>query len=132
MKILKQSFITNLKIALTLRPIRVVYLLNHQDCGAIRAFLPCSGYPSSESINKKKEICINAKILTSGEQVVKKKFKMQQVILGLIDKNGSVANYHPLKNSWIIVHVGHGCEIDALWFGYKKGQVLTFDCNETN
>src|SRR5437016_5158775 len=57
MHTLRKSWVTNLEIALTLRPITTVYLMNHQDCGAIRAFLPCSGYPASGEQNRKREIC---------------------------------------------------------------------------
>ena len=38
-EIIKNGIMTNLKIALTLRPINTIYLLNHQQCGAILAFL---------------------------------------------------------------------------------------------
>jgi carbonic anhydrase len=128
MKTLKHSFVTNLQIALTLRPIETVYLLNHQDCGAIRAFLPCSGYPASGEVKKKKEICINAKILTSAQRSVSRRFPQMEIILGLIDSNGNVANYNVATKAWTIVHVGHGEETSALWYGFEIDQVLTFHC----
>jgi len=126
---LKKSFVTNLEIALTLKPITVVYLLNHQDCGAIRAFLPCSGYPADGASDKNTEICINAKILASAQKFVTKKFENMQVILGLIDSNGSVADYDAKTKKWNVIYVGAGQNTNALWYGYKLGQILKFKCN---
>ena len=125
---LKKSFVTNLQIALTLKPIKTVYLLNHQDCGAIRAFLPCSGYPSVGEVKKKKEIEINAKILTYGHDFVKRKFTDMEVILGLIDSNGTVGDYDIKTRKWIIIHVGLGQNTDALWYGFKQGDVIESNC----
>jgi len=121
---LKKSFVTNLQIALTLKPITTIYLLNHQDCGAIRAFLPCSGYPSVGEVKKNVEITINAKILTYGYDYVKRKFPGMEVILGLIDSNGSVADYDISNQTWVIIHVGSGQNMDALWYGYNQGDII--------
>jgi hypothetical protein len=130
MDTLKKSLTTNLEIALTLRPITTVYLLNHQDCGAIRAFLPCSGYPASGEQNRNKEICINAGILTYAKKYVHKKFKnITEIILGLIDSNGSVADYDTKTKKWTVVFVGSGTNVDALWFSLVKDQVVTIDCH---
>lgn len=130
MNTLKKSFITNLEIALTLRPITTVYLLNHQDCGAIRAFLPCSGYPDSGEQNRTREICINAGILTHAKKYVHKKFKnINEIILGLIDSNGSVADYDTKTKTWTVIFVGAGINIDALWYGLSKDEVVTIKCH---
>lgn len=125
---LKESFTTNLLIALTLQPINTVYLLNHQDCGAIRAFLPCSGYPASGESMIHKEICINAKLLTYSKEYVQKEFENMQVVLGLIDSNGSVADYDPMTKKWVIIYVGTGKNKDALWYGRKKGEIISIPC----
>jgi carbonic anhydrase len=45
MEILKKSFITNINISLSLDLLKEIYLLNHQDCGAIKEYLKCSQYP---------------------------------------------------------------------------------------
>ena len=128
--VLRESFNTNLAIALTLQPITVVYLLNHQDCGAIRAFLPCSGYPASGEENKKKEICINASILTFAQDDVKKQFNKMEVFMGLIDSNGSVADYDIKTKKWTVIYVGSGENTDGLWFGRDKGDKIRYDCNK--
>jgi hypothetical protein len=128
MNILKNSLVTNLDIALTLKPITVVYLLNHQDCGAIRAFLPCSGYPAVGEQNKKKEICINAGILTSAQKYVKKNFKNMEIPLGLIDSNGTVGDYNVKTKKWSIIYVGSGKNKDGLWYRRKKGETITINC----
>lgn len=129
MKILKRSLVTNLNIALTLKPITVVYLLNHQDCGAIRAFLPCSGYPAPGEEKKKKEICINAGILTFARSYMKRKFPDKQVFLGLIDSNGSVGDYDTKTKKWTIIHVGSGNNKDGLWYGFKKDKTIKINCD---
>lgn len=125
---LRESFSTNLRIALTLKPIKTVYLLNHQDCGAIRAFLPCSGYPDSDTKQKEKEICIHAKILTYAKNYMRRHFAEMEVILGLIDSNGTVGDYDTKTQKWVIIHVGSGQNEDALWFGYKKDDIIQFNC----
>ena len=129
MDVLQDSFVTNLSIALTLRPITTVFLLNHQDCGAIRAFLPCSGYPLVGEVNKNKEICINAQILTNAQAYVKKKFPQMTVPLGLIDVNGTVGQYDVLTRSWTIIHIGPGSDPDGLWFGRTLNEVVHIPCN---
>lgn len=123
MDILKKSFITNLKIALTLKPIMVVYLLNHQDCGAIRAFLPGNIYPSVGEDNKKEEIRINASLLTYGQAYIKKKFEHMEVYLGLIDSNGTVGDYDIKTKQWSIIYVGLGQNQNGLWYGFKKDDI---------
>lgn len=128
MAVLRNAFATNLNIALTLQPITTVYLLNHQDCGAIRAFLPCSGYPASDEENKKREICINAKILTYAQKFVKKKFEDMKIILSLIDSNGSVATYDTKSKKWTVIYIGPGKNKDALWRGFKKDKPFTIKC----
>ena len=62
MKLLKNNLVENLNIALTLSPITESFLLNHQDCGAIKGFLSCSGYPTVKGSNNKKEIDIVASL----------------------------------------------------------------------
>lgn len=117
MTTLRDSFVTNLRIALTLRPITTVYLLNHQDCGAIRAFLPCSGYPAVGDSNKRREIKINAEILTNARSYVKRHFRHIKVILGLIDSNGTVANYDVKCRTWNVIYIGPGTDPNGLWWG---------------
>lgn len=55
-KLLKQNLIKNINIALTLYPITSIFLLNHQDCGAIKGFLACSDYPTVLESNNEKII----------------------------------------------------------------------------
>jgi hypothetical protein len=133
---LKKSIITNLNIALTLADITEVYLLNHQDCGAIRAFLSCSGYPGKGDTApgaKQKEICINAKLLTYANNYFKQKFKSKipnmNILLGLIDSNGTVANYDIKTKLWTIISKNDDdINLDALWYGYKEGATINFKC----
>lgn len=125
---LRTGFHTNLAIALTLKPITTVYLLNHQDCGAIRAFLPCSGYPASGKSDKDREICINAQVLTFARDNVHATSPHMQILLGLIDVNGTVANYDVCSQAWTIVHVGRGTDRTGLWFGHRLGDLVKPCC----
>ena len=54
MELLKKNLVEKLNIALTLKPIDELFLINHQDCGAIKAFFACSEYPKELKIIKKK------------------------------------------------------------------------------
>jgi carbonic anhydrase len=78
MKLLRDNLVKNIEIALTLQPIQSIYLLNHQDCGAIKAFLGCSGYPETLGSNNEKEIQINSSILTYAQKYIKKKLRVKR------------------------------------------------------
>ncbi len=132
MKKLEAGFATNLQIAFTLQPITTVYLLDHQDCAAIRAFLPCSGYPAKGEVQKDREISINAQILTFASRAVRRRFRpIEQVLLGLLDVNGTVGNYRVESKTWTIVYVGEGQDPTGLWFGHTLGEtVFVPDCDQ--
>ena len=116
MDLLRDSLVKNLQIALTLQPITNVYLLNHQDCGAIKAFLGCSGYPNTLGGNNSKEIEINAGILTYAQKYMLKLFPTKQFRLGLIDINGTVADYNPITKTWTKTYTGLGTNPLGLWY----------------
>ena len=123
MTLLKKNLVENLNIALTLKPITEVYLLNHQDCGAIKAFLSCSGYPSTLGANNKKEIIINSKLLTYASHFMKRKFPNITYILGLVDINGSIATYNIYTKVWTVIYVGKFNITSGLWYGLKVGDI---------
>lgn len=127
MATLRRSFLANLRIALTLRDIDTVYLLNHQDCAAIRAFLACSGYPAPGEDTpraNRREIQINAQLLTYAAHFLHKRFKDMHVLLGLLDANGTVGDYDILTKRWRIIHIGPGKNPTALWFGRSRGECM--------
>jgi hypothetical protein len=116
MTLLRDSLVKNLDIALTLKPIEQIYLLNHQDCGAIKAFLGCSGYPTTLGANNPKEIEINEDILKyankyMSKKYMSKKFKGKTITLGLIDINGTVAEYNTSTKKWTLVFTGAGTDL---------------------
>ena len=123
MKLLKKNLVENLNIALTLKPITETYLLNHQDCGAIKAFLPCSDYPQTLGANNAKEIQINTRLLTFANKYMESKFPKIKFTLGLVDINGTVATLNPNTKSWIIVYVGEFNNGEGLWYGMKVNDV---------
>ena len=116
MKLLKDSVKKNLEISISLKQVTEVYLLNHQDCGAIKAYLSCSGYPNYLGENNAKEIEINTFLLNYASEYIYKKFPhIQNIKLGLIDINGTVANF--IDNEWIITYIGIGINPLGLWYG---------------
>jgi len=131
LELLKASLTTNLDIALTLQPIRDLFLMNHQDCGAMKAFLECSGYPNYLGDNNKRELEIQGEVLTYANQEVAARYPYKRIFLTLIDINGSVAQYNIAENSWTILHVGAGMHgsLDprGLWFGLQQGEIYTFE-----
>ena len=118
MALLRKNLVKNLEIALTLQPITEIFLLNHQDCGAIKAFLGCSGYPSTLGADNAKEIEINQDILKYAKKYMSKKFKGKTFTLGLIDVNGTVAEYNTSTKIWTLVFTGAGTDPLGLWFNY--------------
>jgi hypothetical protein len=117
---LKRSVVENLNIALTLKDITTIYLINHQDCGAIRAFLSCSNYPNFGE-HKNKEISINSKLLVYASEYMATKFPSMKYKLGLIDINGTVAFYNPKEKVWTVVYVGKFSDAKGLWYGLQIG-----------
>lgn len=116
MELLKNSLIKNLEIALTLQPITDVYLLNHQDCGAIKAYLAYSGYPVKLGDDNHKEIEINTFLLNYAAKYVFENFALiKNIKLGLIDINGSVANFY--NDKWVVTFRGVGINPLGLWYG---------------
>lgn len=117
MELLKTSLIKNIDISLTLDPIDEIYLLNHQDCGAIKAYLSCSGYPQELGTNNPLEIKINTDLLLFAEEYIKFKYPEINCRLGLMDVNGTVCDYDVKYSSWNLVYIGPGTDSRGLWFG---------------
>jgi hypothetical protein len=123
MSLFKKNLIENLKIALSLKPITEIYLLNHQDCGAIKAFLPQSGYPKVLGENNKKEIIINSKLLTYADNYIKRVFPDIKLTLGIVDINGTIATYNIHTKVWTVIYIGKHNITSGLWHGLVVGDV---------
>ena len=120
-KLLKDGLKKNLDIALSLSNITEIYLVNHQDCGAFKAFLDCSGYPKTLGDNNKKEININTCIMIYSYNYIKKHFpQIKKIKLGLIDVNGSVADLNLKTKEWNVVFTGIGINPLGLWYWYSS------------
>jgi len=117
MNLFANNIIKNIEIALSLDPFEEVYLLNHQDCGAIKAYLSCSNYPQNLGDNNRLEIEINVKLLTFAKKVIEDNFKDINVRIGLIDINGSVCDYNTKYCTWNLIFRGGTHNPKALWFG---------------
>jgi hypothetical protein len=127
MDLFQQSLVTNLKVALTLQPIEELFLMNHQDCGAFKAFLPYSGYPSKPGDDNVRELEIQGGVLTLAHAFIQKTFPDKLIRLTLIDLAGSVAQYNIADMTWTLLHKGRydGQNENALWYGMNVGDVTT-------
>lgn len=120
MELLRDALVKNLDIALSLKPkLKQINLLNHQDCGAMKAFLGCSGYPTQCGDNNPNEIEINERVLTCANSYLTKKYSGKNIKLKLIDVNGSVAEYDTTTKKWKLVHTGPGKSSKGLWYNYS-------------
>ena len=118
MELFKKNLDENLKIAQSLSTIQTLYLLSHQDCGAMQAFLACSGYPKTLGEDNAKEIQIYADLLTFAKQYANKTFPNLPVRLGVIDINGTVYDYNTTTKKWTLVSKGPGMDPKGLWWNY--------------
>ena len=112
--VIKDGIIKNLNIALTLRDINTIYLLNHQECGALNAFLPCAF--TNNNYDKEVEKKINADILTYSFNFILNNYPNMKISLGLIDKNGSIGEYDIQNKKWTVTHIGYGTNKNGLWY----------------
>jgi hypothetical protein len=118
MELLKKSVTKNIEIALQVREFDSVYIINHQDCGAFKAYLSCSGYPNVLGENNALEIKINTEMLLFAQEYIKTNFpNIINIRLGLIDINGSIADYNFKYNTWELQYRGPGTNPLGLWFG---------------
>jgi len=117
MLLLKDSLIKNIDISFSLNIIDEIYLLNHQDCGAIKAYLSFSGYPQTMGDNNSLEIKINTELLLFASEYLKKKYPNVVIRLGLIDINGTVCDYDIQFHSWRLVYRGSSNDPLGLWYG---------------
>ena len=116
LKILKESITKNIDISLSLDNIKNIYMLNHQDCGAIKAYLKCSGYPQTLGENNQKDIEVNTQLLLFSKKYINCKYPNINSRLGLLDINGTIAEY--INKKWVIMYTGKGTNPLGLWWNY--------------
>jgi hypothetical protein len=116
MELLKNNFVKNIEISETLGSLSNIYILNHQDCGAIKAYLGCSGYPRIIGENNALEIKIQTDLLLYAKKYLVEKFPDITVILGLIDINGTVCDYNEELLSWELRYRGSGKREFGTWY----------------
>jgi len=126
LQLFQKSLVTNLDIALMLQPIKDIYLMNHQDCGAIKHFLACSGYPKNLGENNQREIRVHSEVLSLAYDYLKPIYPYKQIRLGLIDINGAVAEYSPNSDTWTVVHLGESDSDLGLWYNMQVGDKYPF------
>ena len=78
----------------------------------------CSGYPDTLGEDNAKEIKINENVLNNAKKYLLKNNKDISVRSGVIDINGSVADYDPCTKKWTLQYQGSGTDSKGLWYNY--------------
>jgi len=104
-----ENIMLNINLAMSLNDFKDIYLINHQNCKVMKTFL-------AENYNQKKEIEINSEILEYAINYLSNKFPNHTIHAGLIDINGTIANYYSYTKVWHIVHRGFGKDKKGLWY----------------
>jgi len=114
--ILKNGILTNFEISTELSDVDEFIILNHQDCGAFKAFLPKSGYPLTLGTNNPKEIEILTKSMLLTQQYLERKYtSILSYVLYIIDINGWVAQYSSPQNIWKVIYTNENNDPRGLW-----------------
>lgn len=119
---LREGELTNFNISKSLSNIQQLDIIDHQDCGAFRVFLPCadlkSGIVTPEEKEKEREV--HKISLDYAEEKIKKTNPSFQKPIQklLIDLNGTVAKLLD-NNLWDITYIGSGTNPNGLWWEYS-------------
>ena len=113
--VLKRGLYTNLSISQQLSDLDIIYLIDHQDCGAYKTFLPKSGYPQELGENNRKEKLIHKRALLLAKSKLRRRVS-NKIRLGLIDVNGSVAYLNSKTGEWKVEYTGPGTNPKGLWW----------------
>jgi len=111
---LKKALLTNFEISQALSNTQNIDIINHQDCGAFKVFLPKSGYPETLGENNQKEIQIQERALVLAKKELLKKYPKVNITLKIIDVNGSVGELQ--NGKWVVVYKGPGTNPKGLWY----------------
>lgn len=118
-KTLREGQLTNFNISMALSDIVQLDIMDHQDCGAFRVFLPCANLPSGELTveEKEHEKKVHAQSLNFAEKSVTKRVPSftNPIVKLLIDLNGTVGKLNE-DGSWTIIYVGPGSNPNGLWW----------------
>lgn len=119
--ILKDSICTNIEISLMLSPLKEIIIINHQDCGAFKYFLPHSGYPQHLGDNNPKELEIQLASLQCARNHLLHKYPvfLHHVHLQIIDINGTLGQYNDKTKLWEILFHGRGTNPKGLFYKTK-------------
>jgi hypothetical protein len=124
MRLLRDNLVENLKISLGLKPVTDTYLMNHQDCGAIKAVLKNSGYPKQLGDDNNREIKINTDLLIYARHYMARQFPAMRFTMGFVDINGSVATLDIASRRWTVIYVGEYNDPLGTWHGMGHGDAL--------
>jgi len=113
---LREGELTNFNISQSLTNIQQLDIMDHQNCGAFRVFLPCANLKTGILTPKEKEHEkeVHKISLNDAEEKVKKTFERPIQKL-LIDVNGTVGKLDENDN-WIIIYKGLGTNPNGLWW----------------
>jgi len=119
--LLKTGVLTNVDISMQLSTtIDEIFIINHQDCGAFKTFLPASGYPKELGKDNTLEIKIQQQSMFLTQTMLQKRYYPYwnryydpQISLFLMDINGSVARYE--NEEWKVIFYGPGNDARGWW-----------------
>lgn len=100
--------VANLTMSASLTPQKKLFVLDHQDCGAFKAFLRgscCLNYPATPSASrpaKQAELAIHAASLVSAKAALASLNLFDVVVLGVLDRAGCCAFYDDSLGAWSV------------------------------
>ena len=109
MQSIANGVIANLTVSASLTPQKKLFILDHQNCAAFKAFTRCSScdlnYPEAPSASrqaKQAELAIHAASLVSAKAALVSLKLFDVVVLGILDKAGCCAFYDETSQTWSV------------------------------
>lgn len=100
--------VANLTVSASLTPQKRLFILDHQNCEAFKAFLRgscCLNYPATPSASrpaKQAELAIHAASLVSAKAALASLDLFDVVVLGILDQAGCCALYDDILGTWSV------------------------------
>ena len=115
--------LANLDTALNFITQSTLYIIDHQDCAAFKAYTACTGkscinypsQPSSSQESKDRELYIHAEALVGAKSVLSKSVRYTVIILGIIDQAGAFGVYDENTKLWSVQVSGESFDPHALF-----------------
>jgi carbonic anhydrase len=108
--VLAKGAIANLRTAANLVSHSMLYIIDHQDCGAFKAFMDrggreCLAYPpqpSASQASKEHELSIHRDALMAAKVILSKESMWADIVVGVVDRAGAYGIYDETSDAWYI------------------------------